>query len=189
MTHTTGPGQSPNLLMQVATLLRDAGIDYATVGAIAASFHGVVRTSMDADAVLRITIQELGVLQKKFDAAGLKTELRRGDYEDPIAGMLLVSDGFGNRVDLIAGLRGLESAAYSRAINVPFIGGTLRVIGREDFIAMKCFAGGPVDLMDARRAVAVNRDTLDTTLLNRLLELYGKAAIRNYEQVMSDSGA
>jgi hypothetical protein len=188
MTRTTGPGQSPTLLMQVATVLRDSGIDYATVGAIAASFHGVVRTSMDADAVLRMTVQELGALQKKFDALGLRTELRRGDYEDPIAGMLLTSDDFGNRVDLIAGLRGLDSAAYGRTIDVPFIGGTLRVIGREDFIAMKCFAGGPVDLMDARRAVAVNKETLDTKLLNRLLDLYGKAAVRNYEQLKSDSG-
>jgi hypothetical protein len=172
--------------MEVVGLLRIEGIDYAAVGAIAASVHGVVRASLDADAVLRVTVQELGALQKKVDARGLKTELRRGDFDDPIAGVLLVTDQHGNRVDLLSGLRGLEAAAYDRAIDVPFGGDKLRVIGREDFIAMKCFAGGPVDLMDARRAIAVDRKSLNTTLLERLLVLFGKEATSNYESAVDD---
>ena len=47
----------------------------------------------------------------------------------------------------------MEVAAFSRAIDVPIMGETLRVIGREDFIAMKVFAGGPQDLNDAERAI------------------------------------
>ncbi|MGH8304676.1 MAG: hypothetical protein ACRETG_03620, partial [Steroidobacteraceae bacterium] len=39
----------------------------------------------------------------------------------------------------------------------------LRVIGREDFIAMKTFAGDPKDLADARSAIRVAGDALDLT--------------------------
>ena len=49
-------------------------------------------------------------------------------------------------MDLLVGLRGLEAEAFSRAIDVPFMGAVLRVARREDFIAMKVFAGGPQNL-------------------------------------------
>jgi hypothetical protein len=70
--------------------------------------------------------------------------------------LLAVSDAFGNRVDLLAGLRGLDEEAFTRAVNVPFHSETLRVIGKEDFIAMKVFAGGAQDMEDARRARAIS---------------------------------
>ncbi len=53
-------------------------------------------------------------------------------------------------LDLIDGAKGARSDAFSRAIDVPFRGATLKFIGLEDFIAMKAFAGG-MDLVDAAR--------------------------------------
>jgi hypothetical protein len=41
---------------------------------------------------------------------------------------------------------------FERCVDVAFSGATLRVVGREDFVAMKCFAGGPQDMADARVA-------------------------------------
>ena len=67
-----------------------------------------------------------------------------------------MSDRHDNRVDLLSGLRGLDRLALSRSITVPFLGGSLRVIGREDFIAMKCFAGGPQDIADAVQALKMS---------------------------------
>ena len=51
---TTGPGQSALLLLDAVSVLTSDGIDYAVIGALAASVHGVVRASVDADAVLSI---------------------------------------------------------------------------------------------------------------------------------------
>ncbi len=67
--------------------------------------------------------------------------------------MLSLSDEFGNRVDLLLGLRGLGADAYSRATVIPFQNGELRVVSREDFIAMKLFAHGPQDRIDAEHAL------------------------------------
>jgi hypothetical protein len=55
-------------------------------------------------------------------------------------------------LDLLVGLRGMDPAICSRIVEVQFMGMNLHIAGREDFIAMKCFAGGPQDILDARSA-------------------------------------
>ena len=131
---------------------------------------------MDADAVLSLGIREAEGLVRAFTDAGFDAQLTRGDFDDPISGLLKVSDRFENRVDLLIGLRGLDPQAFARAIEVPFQGGILRFVGREDFIAMKVFAGGPVDLVDAARAIAAGGETLDRDLLHRLAKKFGRDA-------------
>lgn len=168
----SGPGQAVKLLLDVVEILRREKIDYAVIGAMAASVHGAVRASLDADAVLSLALEQLRELENKFKTAGLNTQLRQGEINDPIAALLKISDVFENRVDLLIGLRGLEPTAFARAIDVPYLDTFLRVIGREDFIAMKLFAGGPLDIDDARRTIAA-ATSLDTDLLLRLSTQYG----------------
>jgi predicted nucleotidyltransferase len=111
--------------------------------------------------------------------------LTRGDFEDPIPGLLRLSDSFGNRVDLLIGLRGLETQAFSRVVEVPFQGTTVRFIGREDFIAMKLFAGGPVDIVDATRAVSAAGTSLDVELVRRLANQYGRDASAALDRLLA----
>jgi len=180
------PGQSALLLLDVVAALVRRKVDYAVIGALAASVHGVVRASLDADAVVSLSPREAGDLDRAFKSAGFTTALRMGDQDDPIPALLAVSDSHGNRVDLLLGLRGLEPEAFSRVIDVPFQGETLRIIGREDFIAMKVFAGGPQDLTDARRAIESDGRALDTNLLRRLAKAYGGAASDALEKLLRD---
>jgi hypothetical protein len=60
----------------------------------------------------------------------------------------------------------------------------LEVVGREDFIAMKAFAGGPVDLADARAVIDLDRESLDLELLRRLAQRFGHDATRNVEDLI-----
>lgn len=111
---------------------------------------------------------------------------RRGDIDDPIAAVLALTDGFGNRVDLLVGLRGLENAAFQRAIEVPFQGTLLRVVGVEDFIAMKVFAGGPQDMADARYALAAAKNAIDVDLLRRLAARYGRHVSSELQKLLGN---
>jgi predicted nucleotidyltransferase len=167
-------GESALLLLDAIEVLASESVDYAVIGAMAASVHGVLRASMDADAVLSITTQELSKLEERFKAAGFATSLRRGDIDDPIGAVLVLTDVFGNRVDLLVGLRGFEPAAFQRAIEIPLQDAKLRVVGIEDFVAMKVFAGGPQDMADARYALAAAKDAIDRDLLTRLAARYGR---------------
>ena len=159
-------------------------IDYAVVGAMAASVHGAVRASLDADAVLSLAITRLRALERDFSEAGFRTECRYGGIDDPIAAMLVLQDEHANRVDLIVGLRGLEAESFTRAIQVPFQGVSLRVVGREDFIAMKLFAGGAQDLSDATSVVRLAGAQLDLELLRRLAQRYGREATKALETLI-----
>jgi predicted nucleotidyltransferase len=180
-----GPGQSALLLVDVAGVLADEAIDYVVIGAMAASVHGSIRATTDADALVSVGVPKLRQLQKAFRKAGFDTSLQQGDADDPIPALLAVTDKHGNRVDLLAGLRGFDVAAFSRAITVPFLGSSLRVIGREDFIAMKCFAGGPQDVADARHAIKVADGPIDIDLLRRLSRRFGRPAADVLEQVLT----
>ncbi len=178
------PGQSPLLLLDVAAILAEEEIDYAVIGAMAASVHGSVRATLDVDALVSITTSRLGNLEKTFKRAGFRTQLRRGDSDDPIPALLAISDQYENRVDLLAGLRNLDPAAFSRSLTIPFLKTTIRVIGREDFIAMKCFAGGPQDITDAREVIKVADKPLDIDLLRRVTRRFGRDAADQLEQVL-----
>lgn len=183
---TRGPGQSVLLLLDVAAVLADEEVEYAVVGAVAGSIHGFIRATTDVDALISVSLPKLAQLQKALKKARFATDLRRGDADDPIPALLAVTDKHGNRLDLLAGLRGLDSGAFSRAITVPFLDSSIRVIGREDFIAMKCFAGGPLEIADARNALKAANEPIDFDLLRRLTRRFGRPAADALEQVLAN---
>jgi predicted nucleotidyltransferase len=168
-------GQSPLLLLDVIDVLEQGDIEYAVIGALAAAVYGAIRASADADALVSLSIAKLSTLSQVFKKKGFTAELRRGDTEDPIPAMLVIGDKHQNRVDLLCGLRGLDPLALSRSVEIPFSGATMRVVSREDFIAMKCFAGRPQDLEDARVALRT-ADNLDLDLLRRVARRFGRSA-------------
>lgn len=182
---TTRSGESALLLLDAVEVLVANKIEYAVVGAIAASIHGAVRASMDADVVLSLAVQEAKHLEQAFKAANFHTELSRGEFNDPIPALLKLGDSYGNRVDLLIGLRGMEAEAFTRIMEVPFQGQKLRFIGREDFVAMKAFAGGPMDIVDATRAIEAAGASMDKALLRRLGKQYGREALQLIERLLA----
>ena len=104
--------------------------------------------------------------------------MRTGDVDDPIPGLLEIRDPYGNRVDLLLGLRGMDPELLNRTRQVRLGEVILAIVSREDFIAMKAFAGGPVDLADARAVIDLDRESLDLELLRRLAQRFGHDAAR-----------
>jgi hypothetical protein len=152
---------------------------------MAAAVHGAIRATTDADALLSVALSRLRTLEKAFKRAGFESELRLGDAEDPIPALMVLSDRHGNRVDLLAGLRGLDPDAFSRLIIVPFQGSTIPVISREDFIAMKCFAGSPQDIADAEIALRLRDAEVNIELLRRVTRRFGRAATDLLEELLA----
>lgn len=185
---TRGPGQSARLLLDVAAVLAQKEIEYAVIGALAVSVHGSIRATTDADVLISMAAAKLAQLQRAFRKAGFTSQLQRGEADDPIPALLAVTDKYGNRVELMAGLRGLDRAAFARAISVSFLDSSLRVVGREDLIAMKCFAGGPLDILDARNVLKAADTRIDVDLLRRLTRRFGRPAADVLEQVLNRVG-
>lgn len=182
-----GPGESALLLLDAVDVLKAQGIPYAVVGALAASVHGAIRGSADADVLIGASVQEATRIDQAFRKAGFQSVLSRGDPQDDIPAVIRLTDTFGNRVDVLVGLRGLDSKAFSRTLEVPFHGSTLHFIGREDFIAMKVFAGGPIDLADAANALAAAGDSLDVPLVRRVAARFGREASASLDSLLGKS--
>ena len=182
---TKRAGQSALLLLDAVEILEREKVDYAVIGAFALSAHGVVRASTDVDVLVFATPKQLAMLRARFQRAGFDTELRHGEADDPIPAMLILSDSHNNHVDLLGGLRGMDPAIFSRIVEVPFMGIDLRIAGREDFIAMKCFAGGPQDILDAQSAYRSAQSPVDLDLLRAVTRRFGRDAADNLEQVLA----
>lgn len=88
MSRANGPGQSTRLLLDIVDVLNRERTNYAVIGAVAAAVHGVVRASLDADAVVSLSVGELTRWRTTLTPLGLRAELRRGDSDDPVPGML-----------------------------------------------------------------------------------------------------
>ena len=104
-----GPGQSARLLSEVAVLLDSLGIPYAVIGGLAASFHGIVPSSLDTDAVISARdASQLEQLIGQLERKQLQVSHRKGDSDDPIDAVVAVTDEHLNKVDLLTGIRGLS---------------------------------------------------------------------------------
>jgi hypothetical protein len=182
-----GPGESSLLLLKVVKCLDELSISYAVVGAFAASYYGIVRASLDADAVISIRgheekLNRLLAILKKDD---LKVVLRRGDIKDPVRSVVNIEDRFQNRVDLLIGIRGMGEDVFERAVTTSFMKKKIKIIGAEDFIAMKVFAGSSKDLLDAAGALKVSARKIDRFLLRKLTLRYGKKELERLEKLLS----
>jgi hypothetical protein len=183
---TQHAGQAALLFLDVVEILQREKVDYAVIGAFALSVHGTIRGTMDVDAVVHTSPRQLAKLKASFDSAGFSTQLRRGDPDDPIPAMLVLRDKFENQVDLLGGLRGLDPEVFSRTLEIPLMGVNLRIVGREDFIAIKCFAGGPQDMIDARSAYRSAQGPIDLDLLRTVTRRFGREAADKLEQVLAE---
>jgi hypothetical protein len=152
--------------------------------AFALSVLGLVRASRAVDALLRVSFGRLKQLEELFQSAGFDAALRQGDDDDPVLGTLILTDDLGNQVDILRGLKGMDPRLFERTVEVAFMGESLKFVGREDFVAMKCFAGGPRDLLDARSAYEGAQGTLNLDLLGTVTRRFGRDAADRLEQVL-----
>jgi len=184
---TTAPGQSVLLLLDIIDNLNKRQIPYAIIGAFAASFYGMVRASLDADAVISVhSSQDAVNLCLDLRNKGLIVEHRRGDHNDPIAAVINIEDDFHNRVDLLIGIRGMAKEVFQRSQGAQFMGASIKIISQEDFIASKIFAGSPKDIEDVIGVLNVSGKKTDLVLLKKLTALYGPDCTKKLQALLKE---
>ncbi len=140
------------LLEKVTSVLDRAEIPYAVIGASALTVYGVSRATFDLD----LLVTDMACLQPAFWASleGEDTELevRRGNMEDPLAGVVRFNSQGDRPVDLIVGKYTWQREIVQRARPVR-LGSDVEmpVIRAADLILLKLFAGGPQDAWDIQQ--------------------------------------
>lgn len=128
----------------VADHLRNAGVPFAVIDAVAMSARGFPRQTLDFDFLTTDT----RILTEDFWAASAASpEIRRGEVDDPLLGVLRFRESM---IDIIVG-RGLwHSEAIARADDLIIGDQTLPVVRTVDLILLKLDAGGYRDAADIR---------------------------------------
>src|SRR5688572_27031032 len=116
--------------------------------------------------------------------AGLEVEVRKGGRDHPTRQVLSSMYSHTTRVDPLWGVRGMEKGALDRGRSASFLGSTVRIIGPEDFIAMKLFAGSAKDLGDVQGVLEVSGKTLDLPLLKKVTRRYGVQETRRLASLL-----
>jgi hypothetical protein len=141
------------LLDRIGALLSERGIAHAVIGATALAAHGVSRSTMDQD----LLVCDRRVLDPQFWSMlypPTTVDVRRGDAEDPLAGVIRIHEPGERDVDIVVGLSSWQDAILERATRIGQ--GPLRLVDAADLILLKLYAGGSQDRWDIEQLLALD---------------------------------
>lgn len=148
-----------SLLERVGAVLGAAGVAHALIGASALAVHGVARSTLDQDLLAMDPDCLIPGFWTPLRASGVEVDVRRGDWSDPLAGLVRFSAPEDRPVDLVVGKLAWQRRALERAR--PLVAGLPPVIAAADLVLLKLYAGGPQDAWDIQQLLAVSdRDGL-----------------------------
>lgn len=150
----------------LAALRADNCIDgFALIGGLAVSAWSPPRATMDVDLLVLANTEKLNDLVKSLCDAGIRAELRRGGWDDPVPFLIR-----GDFLDIVVATKKYEAEAVAESIAVNVGGREIPVVSPEYLIILKLKAGGPQDLADVRALLASN--LVDKLLLSDLAKRY-----------------
>jgi hypothetical protein len=150
-----------SLLGRVSAALQAAKIPYALIGASALTIYGINRSTLDVDL---LAVAPACLDRRTWDSLGsegIGIEVRKGDFDDPLAGVVRFTAPGESPVDLVIGRFAWQQKAIERAGRAVFAGVDLHVLAAVDLILLKLYAGGPQDAWDIQQLLAgPERDSL-----------------------------
>jgi hypothetical protein len=165
------------LLGDVSRELTAHNLPYALIGAGALAVHGVSRSTFDLD----LLVTDRTVLAAAFWAPlagqGGDVDIRVGDDDDPLAGVVRLTRPGSRPVDVVVGRSAWQAEALGRASPRNLGELPVPVIAPADLILLKLFAGGPQDAWDVEQVLALlDRPTLVAAVERQLSRLPAPAA-------------
>lgn len=138
--------------------------------------HGVTRSTRDLD----LLVLDVGCLEPGFWAAlggpAVDVAIRRGDADDPLAGVVRFEAAGAAPVDLIVGRSPWQAGVLERARVVAIEGTPVPVARVADLILLKLYAGGPQDAWDVIQLLeGPDRETLEREVEAELARLPAEA--------------
>lgn len=162
------------LLERVVAILSQHEIRHALIGAAALAVHGVSRSTLDQDLLVhdpRVLDEDLWLPLKGVASV----DIRRGDSEDPLAGVVRVARETEQVVDIVVGRPRWQQDILARATRVGDL--PLLVVQPPDLILLKLYAGGSQDKWDIEQLLAVDSSEATRAAVDErvgLLPLYSR---------------
>lgn len=119
------------------------------------AIHGVSRSTRDVDFLVLMRECLLSEFWSDLRAGGIDADVRLGDGDDPLAGVVRLAGAGERSVDLVVGRSAWQARIFDRAHEAEIEGVRLPVASLVDVILLKLFAGGPRDLWDIAELLVV----------------------------------
>jgi hypothetical protein len=156
------------LLDRVSAVLDERAIPHALIGAAALAAAGIARSTYDVDLFTGDARVLLDETWQGLAEASLSFEIRRGDDEDPLGGVVRLEQIGQRPVDVILAKHGWQTRIVERVQRSP--GGAPPIVRPPDLMLLKLYAGGTQDLWDIRELLRLPdgdlwRATVETELV------------------------
>jgi hypothetical protein len=116
--------------------------------------HGVSRGTRDID-LLTLDPRCLDpATWVPLEPEGIATTLRRGEDDDPLAGVVRLAGADQTTLDVVVGRAAWQAEALERAGEREIEGVGVPVVGAPDLILLKLYAGGSQDMWDIEQLLA-----------------------------------
>lgn len=129
-------------------------IPHALIGAGAMALRGVSRATLDLD----LLVTDRACLKDEtWDAlrvAGVAVAVRKGDADDPLAGVIRLDLAGAEPVDVVVGRSAWQERVLARARRHVVHGVRIPVATAADLILLKLYAGGVQDRWDIQQLLA-----------------------------------
>jgi hypothetical protein len=110
--------------------------------------HGVSRATRGLD-LFTLARECLDAIAWEFlEADGVSVRVRRGDADDPLAGVVRFTAAGEGPVDLVVGKSPWQAAILGRVRRARVAGVDLPVARESDIVLLKLYGGGPQDAWD-----------------------------------------
>lgn len=158
----------------VRKILDELRVSYALIGAHAMAARGYPRFTVDIDLLTTDSRVLDGSTWAGLAGGGATIDARRGDDEDPLAGVVHILLADGSDIDVVVGRWQWEERLIRRAELMPIAPGVdLPVPSTSDLILLKLAAGGSLDLHDAAALLALgDQETLIREVNATIGEVY-----------------
>ena len=167
------------LLAVVVAWLGRSGIPCALIGAAALAVRGVARSTFDLD-LFTTDVRALDPdTWRELGDSRARVTVRRGDADDPLAGVVRIESPDQRTVDVIVGRWEWQDAIVRRAEPIEIENAVIPVVRASDLILLKLYAGGSQDAWDIEQLLAAgDRETLVVAVTAELDSLPGDARAR-----------
>lgn len=139
----------------VVRLLETIGAPYALIGGHAVGARGFPRMTVDVDFLTTDRRVLKRHIWQKLENDGATIDARKGDADDPLAGVVHIRLSAGEEVDVVVAKWKWEEGVIRRAERLDVGGLQLPVPRTSDLILLKLAAGGALDLQDVVVLLAV----------------------------------
>jgi hypothetical protein len=168
------------LIDRVSEVLAGSGIPHALIGAAALAAHGISRATLDRDLLVtdrRVLDEDVWSPLGEF----AHINIRRGDAEDPLAGVVRISQTGEHDVDVVVGRDAWQADVLRRAQR--FGTGHLAVVEAADLVLLKLYAGGLQDRSDIEQLLHFHGSDLLRRDVNDRLSALPRRARELWERI------